>query len=78
MMGPDAAAVATWGCDSGTSQLPPWLQSPQPLHWVGGLFTPGTDPSEAFRPFRLVHEFDGIVFFPVVTAEPLTDDRARR
>jgi hypothetical protein len=45
---------------------------------VDTRFTPGTDPSEAFRPFRLVHEFDGIVFFPVVTAEPLTDDRARR
>jgi hypothetical protein len=48
-----------------------WLRAPQPMHWVGGLFTPGTDPREAFRPFRLVSEFGGIVFIPVVTAEAM-------
>jgi erythromycin esterase len=71
MMVHDAGTVASWGCDSGAGDLPAWLRAPQPLHWVGGLFTPGTDPREAFRPFRLVNDFDGIVFIPVVTAEAM-------
>jgi erythromycin esterase len=67
--------VATWRCDSGSDQIPAWLQAAQPLHWVGGLFAPGTAPSEAFRPFRLVNDFDGIVFIPVVAAEQVADDQ---
>ena len=55
--------------------LPRWLQTGQPMHWVGGLFTPGSLPSTAFRPFKLVEEFDGIFYLPRVTADQLFTDR---
>ncbi len=69
-----SGAVASWRCDASTS-LPEWLAAPQRMHWIGALFRPGTDPSEAFSPFRLVHDFDGIVFIPVVTADEMPSDR---
>ncbi len=28
-----------------------------------------TNPSEPFRPFRLTYDFDGVVFFPRVSAD---------
>ena len=71
-----AGTLAAWPCETGADLgLPEWLQKPQRMHWVGALFTPGTDPSEAFRPFRLVIDFDGIAFIPVVTAEEMPTDR---
>lgn len=70
-----SGALATWSCDASTSRIPAWLARPQRMHWIGALFRPGTDPSEAFRPFRLVHDFDGIVFIPVVTADEMPSDR---
>ena len=45
------------------------------MHWVGALFRPGTDPSTAFRSFRLLNDFDGVVFIPKVTADELPTDR---
>jgi hypothetical protein len=45
------------------------------MHWVGGLFRPGTDPAEAFRAFRLINDFDGVVFIPRVTADEVPRDR---
>jgi erythromycin esterase-like protein len=68
-------SLASWPCETGATGVPEWLQSPQRMHWVGALFSPGTDPSEAFRPFRLVSEFDGIAFIPVVTADEMPTDR---
>ena len=44
---------------------------------VGALFRPGTDPGEAFRPVRLVEDFRGIAFVPVVTADEMPTDRPR-
>lgn len=70
-----AGTFATWRCDASASTIPVWLAAPQPMHWIGALFKPGTDPSEAFSPFRLVHDFDGIVFIPVVTADEMPSDR---
>ena len=66
--------LAAWAC-SERETAPDWLRRPQRMHWVGGLYTPGTDPSEAFRPFRLVDDFDGVVFFPRVTADEAPRDR---
>lgn len=43
---------------------------------MGALIEPGTDPSEAFRPFRLVNDFDGIVILPIVTADEMPTDRS--
>jgi hypothetical protein len=42
---------------------------------VGGLFTPGTPPREAFRPFDLLRDFDGVVYLRRVTADELPLDR---
>jgi erythromycin esterase len=70
-----AGAVATWGCDPRPRDVPPWLQRAEPLHWVGGIFEPGSLSSEAFRPFELVNDFDGIFYLPKVTADQLFDDR---
>jgi Erythromycin esterase homolog len=70
-----AGAVATWSCDPRPSDVPPWLQRAQPLHWVGGIFEPGSLPAEAFRPFDLVDDFDGIFYLPKVTADQIFTDR---
>jgi erythromycin esterase len=70
-----AAAVATWSCDPRPRDVPPWLQRAQPMHWVGAIFEPGSLPSEAFRPFVLVNDFDGIFYLPKVTADQIFSDR---
>ena len=68
--------IATWECgDSGLPPPPDWLRRPQRMHWVGALFRPGTDPSEAFLPYRLINEFDGVIFFPRVSADEMPRDR---
>ena len=67
--------MSAWPCEASATGVPEWLQGPQRMHWVGALFRPGTDPSEAFRLFRLVEEFDGIAFLPVVTADEMPTDR---
>lgn len=68
-------AVATWGCDPRPRDVPPWLQHAEPLHWVGGIFEPGSLPSEAFRPFKLLSDFDGIFYVRKVTADQIFSDR---
>lgn len=70
-----AGAVATWACDPRPGDVPPWLQHAQPLHWVGGVFERGSLPSEAFRSFKLVDDFDGIFYLPKVTADQIFSDR---
>ena len=45
------------------------------MHWVGALFTPGSAPSESFRRFNLLKDFDGVVYFPRVTADEAPTDR---
>jgi erythromycin esterase len=68
-------AVATWGCATDVRDAPSWLQAPQSLHWVGGLFAPGSLPSDAFRPFRLLNDFDGIFYLTRVSADEIYTDR---
>ncbi|HET7552494.1 MAG TPA: erythromycin esterase family protein [Gemmatimonadaceae bacterium] len=70
-----AGAVAAWACDPRPRDVPPWLQRAQSLHWVGGIFEPGSLSSEAFRPFKLVDDFDGIFYLPKVTADQIFSDR---
>jgi erythromycin esterase len=70
-----AGAVATWACDPRPRDVPSWLQRAEPLHWVGGIFEPGSLSSEAFRPFELVNDFDGIFYLPKVTADQIYSDR---
>lgn len=75
LAGPAAAQQLTpAACDPRPSDTPPWLRAARPLHWVGGLFAPGSLPSEAFRPFTLVNDFDGILYLPRVIADQLFDE----
>ncbi|HSA93834.1 MAG TPA: erythromycin esterase family protein [Terriglobales bacterium] len=67
------AALAAWGCQP--QQLPEWFAIPRRMHWVGGLFKPGTDAAEAFRPFMLASDFDGVAYLPTVTPDPIPGDR---
>ena len=69
------AGIAVWPCRVDPMAVPGWLRSAHPMHWVGGLYTPGSLPSEAFRAYNLVTDFDGVVFFPRVTADEMPRDR---
>jgi hypothetical protein len=68
-----AIEAAAWACDQ--RDAPAWLRSPQRMHWVGALFTPGTPPSQAYRPFDLISAFNGILYIPRVTADVIYNDR---
>ncbi len=69
------ASAASWPCGTAKNAAPTWLRSPRQVHWVGGLHAPGTVASTAFRPFDLLGDFDGVVYFPHVQAEPLPPAR---
>ena len=72
---PGALAV-TWSCTVTEGIEPQWLKVAHPMHIVGGLFAPGSLPSSAFRPYDILRDFDGLVYFPHVTAEALPPRRA--
>jgi erythromycin esterase len=67
-------SIVVWSC-ADSSSAPAWLRSPRLMHWVGGLYTPGTFPSEAFRPYDILREFDGLVYIDRVTADEMPTDR---
>lgn len=69
----DHALFAAWGCDG--PPPPAWLGAPHPLHWIGGLYTPGSLASAAFRPYALTSAFDAVAYFPQITAEDVPADR---
>lgn len=71
---PDGAIV-TWNCQVDSLSTPQWLRKPRAMHWVGGLYAPGTAPSDAFRPYDLLRDFDGVVYLRRVTADELPMDR---
>jgi erythromycin esterase len=73
---PDGAIV-TWACGVDSLSTPTWLQSPHLMHWVGGLYTPGSPPSDALRPNDLLRDFDGVVYLRRVTADEMPLDRPR-
>jgi len=67
--------LVAWPCDTKPADAPGWLQKAQVMHWVGGLYTPGSAPTAAFRAYELLRDFDGIVYLPRVTAEEVPPDR---
>lgn len=67
--------MASWHCGSARPEPPEWLGKSRPMHWVGGLYTPGTPVSAAFRSFDLLHDFDAIIYLPKVSADEIPLDR---
>jgi erythromycin esterase len=70
--------LAVWDCFTPSNKalsLPEWLERAQPMHWIGGLYTPGSLSSAALRNFDLVRDFDGVVYLPRVTAEDIPINR---
>ena len=56
-----AGSIVTWSCSVDSSSAPGWLRAPHLMHWVGGLYAPGTSPSDAFRPYSpFFADFDGV------------------
>jgi erythromycin esterase-like protein len=72
-----STTVVTWPCGVDVATAPEWLRTPHPMHWVGALWAPDSVPSAALRNFDLLHDFDGLVYFPRVTAEEMPTDRPR-
>ena len=68
-------SMVAWPCAVDSSGVPGWLRVPHPMHWVGGLYAPGTSPSDAFRPYNILKDFDGIIYLRQVTAEEMPTDR---
>lgn len=73
-------SLVTWACITPTSSTnfgaaPDWLRRAQPMHWIGGLYSPDSLSSEALRNFNLLQDFDGIIFLPRVTAEDIPTNR---
>jgi erythromycin esterase len=72
-------ALAIWNCFAPTGRnapaIPEWLTRAHPMHWVGGLYQPGSLSSAAFRNLDLVRDFDGVVYLPRVTAEDVPTGR---
>ena len=69
------ASIVAWPCAVNSVGAPGWLRGSHPMHWVGGLYTPGTSPTDAFRPYNILRDFDGIIYLPRVTAEEMPADR---
>jgi erythromycin esterase len=69
------STLASWPCDTEAQAIPSWLEKAQQMHWVGGLYKPGSPASSAFRSFSLLHDFDAIVFLPHVSADEIPNDR---
>jgi erythromycin esterase len=68
-------SLIAWNCRLEQSETPDWFHIPHRMHWVGGLYTPGKNSMEAFAPFALLSDFDGIVYLPSVTADEVPTDR---
>ena len=69
------ASAFTWDCGGDRESAPEWLRQLHPMHWVGGLFAPESAAASAFRPYAILRDFDGAVYFPRVTSEPLPPKR---
>ncbi|HEX8170775.1 MAG TPA: erythromycin esterase family protein [Thermoanaerobaculia bacterium] len=71
----DAESLTTWACNLDAATVPQWLRAPHAMHWVGALWTPGSVASSATRPYDLLHDFDGVLYIPRVTADELPANR---
>ena len=63
------ASFSAWPCQPAAGQVPAWLQTPRPLHWIGGVYSPDALPGGPFQPYALTAAFDAVAYFPRVTAE---------
>lgn len=62
-------SVALWRPDLTEAETPVWFQVPRRMHWVGGLYRPDNNPSEAFQAYSLMRDFDGVAYVPRTAAE---------
>ena len=75
VLAPLGNTLVSWPCGTDPTFAPSWLRSAHAMRWVGGLWQPGSLPSAASSPFDLLHDFDGVVFLPIVTAEDIPSPR---
>jgi erythromycin esterase len=69
------ASLVAWNCRLDQSETPEWFHISHRMHWVGALYTPGRNPAQAFTPYSLLSDFDGIAYLPNVTADEVPADR---
>ena len=69
------ASIAAWPCRVDSAALPTWLSQEHAMHWAGGLLSPGSSPSDSFRSFDLLKDFDAVYFIPHVSADEMPTDR---
>ena len=62
-------ALVTWPEGEPEETVPAWLAQPQPMHWIGALFSGEWLPHQWVQPYRLAADFDGVVFLTKVQAE---------
>jgi erythromycin esterase len=70
-----AGSIVTWPCSVDSASAPGWLRVQHPMHWVGGLYAPATSPTDAFRAYAVLRDFDGVIYLGTVTAEEMPTDR---
>lgn len=71
-------ALATWPNEEPEKTVPAWLAGPQPMHWIGALFSGEWLPHQWVQPYRLAADFDGVVFLSKVQAETVPEIGKRR
>ncbi|MBV8761578.1 MAG: erythromycin esterase family protein [Deltaproteobacteria bacterium] len=71
VLAPLGNAVVTWLGD--TSTAPAWLTVPRPMHWIGALFSNQFVSNQWSRDSQLLRDYDGVVVFQHVDAEPSTE-----
>jgi erythromycin esterase len=62
-------SLALWRPNLKDTDVPLWFRVPRRMHWVGGLYKPDTNPAEAFQPYMLMSDFDGVAYVPRAAAE---------
>lgn len=71
-------ALAAWPAEKPEAVVPAWLDKPQPLHWIGALFSDEWLPHQWAQPYRLAADFDGVVFLRKVQSEIVPEIGKRR
>jgi erythromycin esterase len=68
-------ALVTWPDQNSAEALPDWLDKSQLMHWIGAVFSDEWLPHQWVQPYRLVADFDGVVFLNKVEAEIVPGER---
>lgn len=71
-------ALVTWPDEKPEGTVPDWLARPQPMHWIGALFSDEWLPHQWTQPRRLAADFDGVVYLKQVQAEVVPEIGKRR